>query len=418
MIKRIKIRNNGITFLYEQDQGAGSVSAALFFKCGVNCEKEREWGVSRFVQELLYRQRPADTDGIAMERRMGRDHAVFLCETTPGSAVRTIRALAGLTETEPFSAEQTEAVRGELLRERAAFVPSREDETEQLYFGLPSYAVPVCGTEKTLSALTQRQLEKWRSLYYNRFNACFVLTGYFSDSELKEAETFLRELPPQPHKSLNIRPLLPERQFFRTSADDVFLPTQAETGRIELLLECDLGETKPVWAELLRDLLTAPGTGVLNADKDKERLTDTVGGTLRYYGGFAVLSLSCAVFHKDIAAAVEKMGAIVAEFKDDLSEKQAAPLLPRYRENRLYPHPEGADRAYELGLHNFIMYTDDIVLPEKCSMDAAMERLLEAADRILIPDNAVFLIYYNENRGADLNAIRRSAGRARIRLFV
>ena len=59
MIRRTKIRGNGITFLYEQDQSAGGVSAALFFKCGVNYEKEKEFGVSMPVTRTAcgwYRQ--------------------------------------------------------------------------------------------------------------------------------------------------------------------------------------------------------------------------------------------------------------------------------------------------------------------------------------------------------------------------
>ena len=418
MIKRTKIRSNGITFLYEQDQSAGSVSAALFFKCGVNYEQEKERGVSRFVQELLFRRLTAAAPFCRHEERTGRDHAAFLCEAAPGNAGPIIRALAGLTEAEAFTPEQIESARADLIQESLSAVPSREDERERLYFALPSYAVPVCGAEKALRSLTQARIEKWRALYGNRSNACFILTGNFTDDELKKTASFLRELPPQPHKSLNTRPLLPERQFFRTSADDIFLPSPEEFGRITLLLECDLGETRPVWAELLRDLLTAPGSGALTAAMTKGRLTDTVQGTLRYYGGFAVLSLACAVFHKDIPAAMEKLAETIAALKDDPPEERIVPLLSRYQENRLYRHPEGAQRAYELGLHNFILYTDDIMLPERCDTDKAMEGMTEAADHILIPDNALFVIHYNEKQGGNLPAIRESAAKARIRLFI
>lgn len=409
MIRRTKIRGNGITFLYEQNQSAGGVSAALFFKCGVNYEKEKEFGVSRFAQELLFRRLLASAGGCrAVFRRMGRDHAAFLCEAAPGNALRMLQALAGLTDLAPFSPEETAAVRADLLRECAARLPTWQ-EVEGLYFALPSYTVPAGGTERALRSLTGEQLEKWRGLYGSRSNACFVLTGAFGNDELKEAEAFLRELPPQPRKSLNTRPLLPERQFFRTSADDVYLPCKEEAGRISLLVECDLGETQPVWAALLRDVLAAPG--------ETER-PYAVHSSLRYYGGFALLRLTVEAPHGGLPAAVEGLADAVADLKENLTEEQVAPLLPRYAENRLYPHPQGAGRAYELGLHNFILYTDDILLPDGCDTDEAMERLLEAADNVLLPDNALFVIHYNEKRGASLPAIKNSVAEARIRLFV
>ena len=418
MIKRTKIRSNGITLLSEQNQSAGSVTAALFFKSGLLWEKEKEYGVTRFVQELLFRSRLASSPVGAVGQRTGRDHAVFFCEAPPENALAAIRMLASVTETGPFPADRIEAVRNDLLRERAAFVPSQEDETERLYFDLPAYAVPPIGTEKTLQTLTAAQLTRWRDQFFTRSNACFILTGCFSDGERKEIETFLRGLPPQKHKSLNLKPQFPPDQFFRTSAADRFLATDNDAGRIELLFEIDLCETKPVWAAILRRLLAEPQTGVLQAALTKAKLTDEVCSELRVYQGFAVLRLSCAVRHRDIPAAVTRLAEAVATCREEVPEAQIAPLLPYYAENRLYRHPSGADRAYELGLHNFILYTDDILLPEHCSADAMMEQLTQAADDVLIPDNALFLIYYNEKHGADLPAIRKSLAAARVRLFV
>ena len=417
MIKRTKIRSNGITFLYDQNQSAGSVTAALFFKSGLLWEKEKEYGATRFVQELLFRELAATPVGAAGQR-IGRDHAVFFCEAPPENALAAIQTLASVTETEPFSTDRIEAVRSDLLRECASFVPAQEDETERLYFGLPAYAVPPCGTEQTIGNLTPTQLERRRTEYFNRANACFILTGDFSDSQLKEVETFLRELPPQKHRSLNLKPQFPPEQFFRTSAEDRYLPTESDVGRIELLFEIDLCETQPVWAAMLRRLLAEPRTGVLQTAMTKAKLTDEVHSELRIYQGFAVLRLSCAVFHRDIPAAVATLSESVAAFKEELPEAQAAALLPYYTKNRLARHTFGAERAYELGLHHFILYTDDIILPERRSIDDVMEQLTQAADDVLIPDNALFLIYYNEKHGADLPAIRKSLAASRVRLFV
>ena len=418
MIKRTKIRSNGITLLSEQNQSAGSVTAALFFKSGILSEKEREYGVTRFVQELLYRDCLSRLpDGCAGQKH-GRDHAAFLCHTQPEKAAETIQTLAGLTDVTSFSDGMIEAVRADLLRECAAFVPSREDEVEQLYFGLPSYRTPPCGTEQTLRSLTQDQLQRRREQYFTRANACFILTGNFTDDQLKTVTAFLRSLPPQKHKSLNLKPQFPPAQFFRTSADDRFLPAEEDDTGMELLFEIDLCETKPVWAAMLRRLLAEPGTGALPKALKSARLTCDLQSQLRIYQGFAVLRLSCAVPQDRLADAVTRLTNAIASCKENLSEEEVLPLIPYYTENRLYQFTEGADRAYELGLHNFILYTDDIVLPEQHSEDAVMEQLTEAADNVLIPDNALFLIRYHEKSSADLSAIRQSVTAARIRLFL
>ena len=416
MIKRTKIRSNGITFFYEQDLSAGSVTAALFFKAGVLWEKPREYGVTRFVSRLLFRGLTAGApDELAFSLREGRDHAAFLCTAPKERAGETVSALARLFDT-PFDAASVEGVRRETLREIAAYAPTKSDKEERLYFERESYAVPLMGTAETVGALTAEQLERYRGLWFARSNACFVLTGGFSDGQGKEIEAFLRELPVQKHKNPNVKPTFPEEQFFRTSASDRLIPTDGDRATVTLLFDVDLCETKPVYADLLLRLLTDPEKGAVGAALRRQRLTDDLRGELRLYIGFAVLALSFGLPHDKAADGIAAMADALAECKEKLTEELAAPFFGRYRENRLYRRGDG-DRAYDIGLHNYIIYTDDIVLPEG-NADAVMERLQDAADHILIPDNAKFLVYYNEKQGADLAAVRRSVAAARVRLFV
>ena len=419
MIKRTRIRSNGITFLYEQDQSADSVTAALFFKAGVLCERPREFGITQFVARLLLREITAGAPKeLAFSLRCGRDHAAFLCTAPNDRAGEAVATLTRLFDAPPFDDAAIEQVRRKTLEELAAYTPTRADEEERLYFARDQYAVPLCGTERSAAALTAERLARWRATVFTRSNACFVVTGGFSDAAAKDITAFLREQPAQKHKNLNAKPVFPPDQFFRTSASDLFLPTQSDCGRIELLFEVDLGETKPVWAAMLRRLLTEPQTGALEEALTKAALTDAVRGQLRLYQGFALLSLSCAVFHRNIPNALARIAETLGAFKNSFPEKQAEALLPYYAENRLYRHAGGAERAYELGLHNFILYSDDIVLPDRCSADSAAEQLLEAIDHILIPDNALFIIHYNTAYGADLAAIRQRVTAARIRLFI
>ena len=418
MIKRTKIRSNGITFFYEQNLSAGSVTAALFFKAGILWEKPRESGVTRFVSRLLFRELTAGAPrDLAFSLREGRDHVAFLCTAPSDRAGEAVAALARLFDATPFEAATVEEVRRETLREIATYEPTRADEEERLYFERDRYAVPLCGTAKTVAALTAEQLNDRRGGCFTPSDACFVLTGGFSDGQADGIEAFLRERPAQKHKPLNVKPVFPETQFFRTSACDRLIPTDSDRATVTLLFDVDLGETKPVYADLLRLLLTDPAEGAVSVALRKRQLTDAVRGELRLYTGFAALALSCDVPHDRTADSIAVMAETVAECKEALTEETAAPFFGRYRENQLYRRGDSADAAYDIGLHNFILYTDDVALPEDCSADAVMERLLDAADRILIPDNAEFLVYYNEKRGADLPAIRRSVTEARIRLF-
>ena len=120
----------------------------------------------------------------------------------------------------PFEAASVEEVRRETLREIAACASTRADEEERLYFERDQYAVPLCGAAKTVAALTAEQLNKWRGACFAPSDACFVLTGGFSDGQADGIESFLRGLPAQKHKNLNVKPVFPETQFFRTSACD------------------------------------------------------------------------------------------------------------------------------------------------------------------------------------------------------
>ena len=419
MIKRTKIRSNGITFLYEQDQSADSVTAALFFKAGNMWEKPREYGITYFLARLLLRGITENApEELTFSLRCGRDHAAFLCAAPSDRAKEAVAALARLFDAPLPDDAVVEQTREDVLRELLLYIPSQEEMDERMYFDRPNYDVPLYGTTRTLFALTPEALGKWRTLRFTRANACFVLTGAFSDGDGKAVEKFLREQPPQKHKSLNSRPVFPAEQFFRTSDDDRFLATDDAFATVTLLFEIDLCESKPVYAELLRRILTDPDEGVLSGALLRKKLTDRVTGTLRYYTGFAVLAISCPVFHSRVADSVRLMADTVARCRNSLKEATAAPYFGEYRTNRLYRRANTDENAYEIGLHNFILYTDDIVLPEGRSDDAIMERLLEAANRILIPDNAMFIVRSDHSGAEAEEDLCRSATAARIRLFV
>lgn len=418
MLKRIKIRSNGLTFLYDQNQSAGSVTAALFFKSGVMYEKERELGVSRFVQELLFRQYEAGfSPDMITEETAGRDHAAFLCTAPPECAKEAVARLLRVFDGEPFDSAQIEAVRTELTREAQTWKPSPEETAEALWFDLPQYSVSPFGAEQTLTALTADKLRQWRELYFSPFNACLVVAGAIGSEDLAAVTAMLRSLPAPKRKAAVTKQLFPAEQFFRTSASDRLIPTEEVFASVLLQFEVDLGETQYVWAELLRRLLTEPPHGaVLTALTDK-KLTDNVEGELRLYRGFAALSLSCHTFHANAADCALLLAESAADFKENVREETVAPLLKEYAVNRLYRTDDVAHYAYDVGLHNFILYTDDLLLPANVSAEDATEALLTAADLILLPDNAVFTVYYNEKRGADPAAVRKNLAAARIRLF-
>ncbi len=419
MLKRIKIRSNGLTLLYDQNQSAGSVTAALFFKSGVMYEKERELGVSRFVQELLFRQCAAGfSPDLTTEQITGRDHGAILCTAPPEYAGEAVARLLRVFEGDPFDPAQIEAVRADLIREAQQWTPTPEETAEALFFDLLPYTAPPCGTEKTLAGLTETKLRRWRDGCFAPSNACLVLTGSVSDDDLKAVEARLRSLPAQKHKPVSTKPLFPADLFFRTSASDRLLPTADPFAAVRLQIGIDLGEVKPIWAELLRRLLSDAGPGGALSPLIGKKLTDRVAVGLTFYTGFAVLSLSCHTFHANAADCVLLLAELLASFKENLREEAVAPLLPAYGVNRLYRTDDNAHYAYDAGLHNFIRYTDDLRLPERITAEAATEALLTAADLILIPDNAVFTLYYNEKHGADLSAIRKSLAAARVRLFL
>ena len=206
--------------------------------------------------------------------------------------------------------------------------------------------------------------------------------------------------------------------FFRDSASDRLLPTEAPFAAVSLRFDIDLGETKPVYAELLRRLLEKHVSGRGMAAATRTKLTDRVNVDLNYYTGFAVLSLSCYTFHANTADCVSMLGNSAVAIKEGLNEEAVAPLLEDYAINRLYRTEDTSRYAYDVGLHNFILYTDDILLPQNINNENATEALMTAADLIMVPDNAVYTIYYDEQRGANPQAIRKRLAAARIRLFV
>lgn len=418
MIRRTKIRSNGITFFYEQVQSAGTITAALFFKAGILWEKPREYGITNFVARLLLSRLKNTAPSLSFSLRCGRDHVAFLCTAPPDRAADAVAALARLFDAPPFDPALTERTRADALREIEEAPLTKEDLDERLYFGQICYHIPPAGREETVAALTAEQLDRWREARFSPSNACFVLTGGFSDAQRKEIEAFLREQPARKRTIPIARPVLPEDQFFRTSASDRLLPADGDLAAVTLLFDVDLCETKPVYAELLRLLLTDPKAGAVSTALAKRGLSDDVSGQLSLYTGFAALNVSYTVPSARIAESIGLTAKAVAMCKDRLSEETAEPFFDRFRENRLYRRGCTADTAYDIGLHNYILYTDDIMLPDNCSTDTVMERLLDAADHVLIPDNAQFLLYYNEKKSEGRHAVRQSLAKARIRLFV
>lgn len=197
MIFRDKL-TNGIRVVGETMEGYRSVSIGVWIGAGSVCEREGEHGASHFIEHMLFKgteKRSAgdiaeeiDALGGNLNAFTSKECTCFYVKVLNENTEKAMELLSDIICRSKLDGEDIEREKGVIIEEILMNDDSPEDlahETlcQEFYKGDP-LALPVLGTEESVSAFTRETLMNYKTRMYRPDNIVISAAGDFDFEEL------------------------------------------------------------------------------------------------------------------------------------------------------------------------------------------------------------------------------------------
>ena len=189
--------NNGMRIVCEPMEGVRSVSIGVWIGAGSIYEREPESGVSHFIEHMLFKgtnkrtaseiAEQSDAIGGNLNAFTSKECTCFYVKVIDENIQRALELLADIVCDPGLEGEDIEREKGVIIEEILMNDDSPEDlahETlcREFYKGDP-LALPVLGTEESVSAFTRETLMNYKTRLYRPDNIVISAAGDFDFDE-------------------------------------------------------------------------------------------------------------------------------------------------------------------------------------------------------------------------------------------
>ena len=194
---------NGFKVIYSQDNTNPIVSVQLFIRMGSALESDNERGYSHLTEHLVFKSTTKYPKNSIMAKATflgGSINAFTEYESTcfyltlPTRFLdNAVDLLSELVQNANFSDAEFKSERSVVLEEMKQYQNDPEDafleSIPKVYFEINSYRNPIIGSKESISSATASQLKDFYKYNYRPNNAFLVVTGDFSEVDLKDIVT-------------------------------------------------------------------------------------------------------------------------------------------------------------------------------------------------------------------------------------
>ena len=317
---------NGVPCAILEIPGAPTFSILAGFRDGVAYEKEDEWGISHFIEHILFRgnceypslyriSHGAESLGGRISAFSTRDGAFFWVKSPPNLEEQTTGLLGNLLTTPTLEEKFIEKERQIIVQERHREINNPSLFTSLLLEESVLSPSPICrhpiGSDKVIRSLDGKTLAEHLKRVYNRNNLIICAAGSASEEIKQHLECFTTHFPdgeqPLPAR-FDVSPdHSSHRHFIRESPHkkQVFL---------SLGWPINVKDYKELYAwRVLNSLLGAGYTSIFNRVlREEENLTYLCTTGLNLYGSRGVFKINLALSDKNLKRAIQLINEIIS----------------------------------------------------------------------------------------------------------
>lgn len=190
---------NGLRVINERVEGATSACVGLWVNVGSKHESPALAGISHFIEHVVFKgtqhrtmfeiMNTIESHGGMLNAYTTKEHTCYYAWSRPKFIEESLAILSDLVFYPSFTSKDIAREKGVIIEE----IRGLDDETDEMLFDLfekkifsPStLALPVIGTQKSISSLRKKEILEFHRQYYAPDNVTAVFTGNLTDSEVK-----------------------------------------------------------------------------------------------------------------------------------------------------------------------------------------------------------------------------------------
>lgn len=197
------ICQNGVRIIHEKMQYVRSVAIGLFVKAGSNDEIEKEWGLSHFIEHMLFKGTMTRSAKMIAEQfdRIGGDinaytskeMTCYYATVLDHHAEEALTILADMFFNSRFDEMDIQREKSVILDEIASVEDTPDDDVDERLWSImyPEHTIgrSIGGVKETIDTFDKEMIEEYISRHYTAENIVISISGNYDDHLIGFVET-------------------------------------------------------------------------------------------------------------------------------------------------------------------------------------------------------------------------------------
>ncbi len=401
--------DNGLQISAYQLPHLHSLEIGVYFKGGSLYENRSNQGISHLLEHLCYRNlngltqeqlyRRLDAMGAVMHGVTEQNVIMFHLNVSPRFFDDAFDIMSRLFAPGKWTEEEIASEKQVVLRQIENEEPNFLWDMAARYWRTSAGAFPVMGTTNSVKAMTADLIHRWKRKLFRPSNACFVLTGNFSDGMLKKAVEVLGELPDALKAPLE-QPA-PMNFCARDESSDELFNADYNLAQVLLYFDIDSNLVFPTSAEML-SYMTGDGlsSSLFFEMREKRAIVDDISSEVVPVGPYSRFAIDYEVSHDRLAESLELVFSILARQRRFISQEQMDRTRVYFTEYEMMILDRAVTMNERLGYSWLSGNTDgcDVDVRMRLHGDLTADNIQDAAQAIFRPETLCCLIEKNPKK--------------------
>ncbi len=400
---------NGLQVSAYQLSHLHSLEMGVYLKGGTLYESRANQGVSHLLEHLCFRNlngipqeqlyRRLDAIGTEMDGATEPNAVIFRLWIAPRFFDDAFDLLLRLFAPGKWTQEEVDLEKQVVLRQIENEEQSFLWDMSAKYWRTRAGAFPGMGTGDSVAAMTMDQIHRWKHRIFRPSNACFVLTGNFSDGMLKKALDVLGDLPdPGPTPFQQPAPM---NFCARDASSDGLFNADCDLAQVALSFDIDANLVYPACANMLSYMTGAGFSSALFTElREKQALVDDISSEVVSVGPFRRFAIDYEVSHDRLQKSLELTFSILNRLRRFISQEQMDRTRVYFTENEKMILDRAGSMNERLGYAFLAGNTDECDVDTRIRLhsDLTAENIQDAALAIFRPDTLCCFIEKNPKK--------------------
>jgi predicted Zn-dependent peptidase len=400
---------NGLQISAYQLPHLHSLEMGVYLRGGSLYENRSNQGVSHLLEHLCFRNmnglpqgqlyRQLDAMGAKLTGTTYPESVIFQMRVVPRFFDDAFELLLRLFAQGKWTQEEINAEKQVVLRQIENDEQNFLWDMSTRYFKTKAGAFPGMGTKDSVMRMSEDVINLWKRKIFRPSNACFALTGNFSDGMLEKAKEILGELP-------DIGPCVfeqpsPMNFSARDEHSDEMYNADYDLAQVLIYFDIDTNLVFPACAEMLSHMTGDGLSSVLFLElREKHTLVDDISSEVVTVGPYRRFAIDYEVMHDRLTESLELVFSILGRLRRFISHEQMDRSRIYFTENERILLDKAGTMNDRLGMAWLSGNTDecDIDIRMRMHADLTAEDIQDAAQAIFRPETMCCFIEKNPKK--------------------